>query len=409
LVLLSLAPPTEVPVRTHGVRLTLTLDGVPHARRAEQALTALFTHLDRDGDGTLSPAELALAPAPLRIRQWSWNYFFTAPGAAVAGAEVDTDHDERVSRAEFAAYYQRHGIGRPLLMAGVSTSSPALADALRTALDTDRDGQLSAAELAAAPTVLARWDRNDDELISPSELVTNALYPTSTQRTPLTVRAQPGATHAAFDLVTGSAPHACTLGTDQLLIRAWPGRPLAAFELAATETIRHWRRLAVNGAVTHDALTKAPGLRDLFALADRDGDGRLTLAEWEAWLGVQQALLASQVQIEVQDCGSGLFEWLDADGDGVLSVRELRSASQRSARVDVNRLPRHWRVAISQGPAQFERPAPLDGPDWFRALDRNRDGDVSPREFLGTPAAFAMLDRDGDGLISGAEAKLAKR
>ena len=39
------------------------------------------------------------------------------------------------------------------------------------------------------------------------------------------------------------------------------------------------------------------------------------------------------------------------------------------------------------------------GPNWFRRMDRNRDGDVSRREFRGPKAQFDRLDRDKDGLI----------
>jgi hypothetical protein len=38
-------------------------------------------------------------------------------------------------------------------------------------------------------------------------------------------------------------------------------------------------------------------------------------------------------------------------------------------------------------------------------MDRNQDGDVSQREFLGTPEEFKRIDADGDGLISPAEAE----
>ena len=37
-------------------------------------------------------------------------------------------------------------------------------------------------------------------------------------------------------------------------------------------------------------------------------------------------------------------------------------------------------------------------------MDRNRDGDVSRREFLGPRAEFDRLDRDHDGLIDAEEA-----
>jgi hypothetical protein len=38
-------------------------------------------------------------------------------------------------------------------------------------------------------------------------------------------------------------------------------------------------------------------------------------------------------------------------------------------------------------------------------MDRNADGDVSRREFLGTDEQFRAIDTDGDGLISVEEAE----
>ena len=49
------------------------------------------------------------------------------------------------------------------------------------------------------------------------------------------------------------------------------------------------------------------------------------------------------------------------------------------------------------------------GPRWFRAMDLNQDGYLSPREFLGPPEVFRQLDADGDGRISAAEAARAGR
>ena len=43
-------------------------------------------------------------------------------------------------------------------------------------------------------------------------------------------------------------------------------------------------------------------------------------------------------------------------------------------------------------------------PVWFRKMDRNNDGDISPREWLGTDEDFKAIDTDGDGLISIVEA-----
>ena len=39
------------------------------------------------------------------------------------------------------------------------------------------------------------------------------------------------------------------------------------------------------------------------------------------------------------------------------------------------------------------------GPTWFRKMDRNQDGDLTWREFLGTRADFDRIDADGNGLI----------
>ena len=47
---------------------------------------------------------------------------------------------------------------------------------------------------------------------------------------------------------------------------------------------------------------------------------------------------------------------------------------------------------------------PQRGPAWFRKMDRNGDGFVSRREFLGPEELFKQLDVDGDGLISPEEA-----
>jgi Ca2+-binding EF-hand superfamily protein len=47
----------------------------------------------------------------------------------------------------------------------------------------------------------------------------------------------------------------------------------------------------------------------------------------------------------------------------------------------------------------------LSGPEWFKRMDRNQDGDVSRREFLGSAEQFTRLDADADGLLNASEAE----
>lgn len=64
-------------------------------------------------------------------------------------------------------------------------------------------------------------------------------------------------------------------------------------------------------------------------------------------------------------------------------------------------------LIVSPGyPEQLSRTAGV-APEWFQKMDRNADGDVSRREFTGSPAQFQRVDADGDGLISREEARAA--
>jgi hypothetical protein len=130
--------------------------------------------------------------------------------------------------------------------------------------------------------------------------------------------------------------------------------------------------------------------------------------------------------LTIVDRGSSLFEFLDADHDRRLSRRELMTAWDRltpwaktnADSFDLNDLPRQYQIIFSHGQLRSPDEDPgsgqviraanrLSGPLWFRKMDRNADGDVSPQEFLGTPEQFRLIDKDGDGLIDLKEAEAA--
>lgn len=127
--------------------------------------------------------------------------------------------------------------------------------------------------------------------------------------------------------------------------------------------------------------------KPLFQILDENLDRRLTQKEFDAGLTRMQPY--------------------DRDGDGLLDASELQAL-------------RKYRIAFSFGvpPAvRIERQNQMDadrrlpvmqrsgsGPEWFRRMDRNQDGDVTWREFLGPRESFEQLDKDGSGWIDADEA-----
>jgi Ca2+-binding EF-hand superfamily protein len=170
-------------------------------------------------------------------------------------------------------------------------------------------------------------------------------------------------------------------------------------------------------------------LSGVFDMADRNNDGRLTEAELKEFSELFKGAYGNQLSLALTPAGHGMFQTLDSNGDGQLSVRELRNAWSRLAEFDrdgdgaigKDEFPQQFRLSVSTTlnlaslpPVAFAgtepyRPLPSvgRGPLWFHKMDRNRDGDVSRLEWLGTKEEFDKIDTDKDGLISQAEAEAA--
>jgi Ca2+-binding EF-hand superfamily protein len=257
-----------------------------------------------------------------------------------------------------------------------------LTRALVEALDRDHDGKLTKAELRAAEKVLLEKDADEDECLTPFELAPSLLLD------------EPPANGASAPQVSLS-----------LAARGKEGRPDQEITVRLDDPPSP-RLLIRAGGLLLDVGTQAatpaaapPPRKKLKAAADR------------------------LVTLTVSPRPRSWFVLLDANGDGQLSRKELRGAWDRLADAEARKagfvLAPDWTapaltltfVRGSRGPTDtplLERPAPARGPSWFVAMDRNRDGYVSPSEFIGTPEQFRRLDRDGDGLLGPEEAEAGR-
>ncbi|HMF15134.1 MAG TPA: EF-hand domain-containing protein, partial [Gemmataceae bacterium] len=156
--------------RPYLLRIHLQSNGRPAQAEWNAYVDALFAFLDHDGDGVLSPRELAQAPSSAQFDQLLQGGKID-PAPAPDFADVDVQPaDGKVTREELRLYYRKHGAGPiHVEVAGRASPDDPLTDALFRHLDTDKDGKLSFGELDAAFTVLSKLDANDDEMITLDE------------------------------------------------------------------------------------------------------------------------------------------------------------------------------------------------------------------------------------------------
>jgi hypothetical protein len=112
-----------------------------------------------------------------------------------------------------------------------------------------------------------------------------------------------------------------------------------------------------------------------------------------------------------------MFEFCDRNRDGKLCPVELQViAAGRKDLINVGGNsyaamltigpPTTWLHSARKGlPAREATPRPL----WFTRMDRNQDGVVSDREFLGPREHFQAMDASGDCLVDPDEATSTNR
>ncbi len=164
------------------IELHLRIDGRSFRSVWSDFTASLFDYLDRNHDGVLSEEEASQAP-PASVLASSFGFFGTRDGSsAVAGKRG------KMTRAMLADHYRKAGLppfqisfskpsngvldidGDTGELRGKRNSADTLNARLFKLLDTDGDGKLSRAELAAAPQILGKLDADEDEMISVPEL-----------------------------------------------------------------------------------------------------------------------------------------------------------------------------------------------------------------------------------------------
>jgi Ca2+-binding EF-hand superfamily protein len=388
-------------------------------RSDPRAGPALFPLLDADRDGRLAAGELTAAPSRLALRDFDDNLLISRSELVLDLAPVSLDAERGPShrapvvlpidsRAATDALvppllqqYDRNGDGRLQLGAGGEVDWPPLAT-----LDADRDGRLSAGELAGLASRIPDVEWTVE--LGRSRGVGRRLpdLPDGLRaRRKLDGGYQLQADDVALTLQRNNRDPAQAADTPSL----------AAYDADG------------NGYLDADEARGVPGLLNL-AAADTDTDAKLFPAELQEYFRRQQRAASLRLVLSVLDLGQDLFSLADDDHDGQLTPREQQGLLQTLAAVDTDgdgllgagEIPRQIVLELARGgtavaaaptrargaPAARRRESA--GPLWFQKMDRNGDGDLSPSEFLGPAEQFAQLDADEDALVDAAEAARAR-
>lgn len=380
---------------------------------------SVFRVLDADGSGQIDRLEMRTATARIAVR--------------------DKDFDQCITRDEFLDDLPANNGG---LIAATSeppesvhsemlrdASEPIVAQQVMRRYDSDQDKLLSDRELGWPSERVRRLDTNGDGKINVAELIGLSIEPpdlsltVDLHRDQLSLRLLGGT--QANDLESknervlasksGQLPVSLQL-VDRDCIAESIQNSQVAFNAIDVDTNGYLDRTEI---AAHQRFE-----RYLFDAMDANDDDRVFASEMQAYVKEYTEPATTTCQVTIFSMGFGVFQILDDNGDGRISVRELRGCEQslleRSSTeqtIDGGKLGSSYRIEFQRGGVglfgRVDRPqaqaqtatlAVQSGPIWFQRMDRNGDGDLIWDEFLGPRDVFHELDTDGDSLVDSQEA-----
>lgn len=339
---------------------------------------------------------------------------------------ADQSTAERAASREELRWLLAEWTGGPALL----TLSPALAwrrvDAapLWHALDRDGDQVLSREEIEQTMTTFKQADINRDDIVDVAELERLGKEHASSKQAkgyPLVVVIDENTDWKTLEDHLKKAYESPVEVSDLLSL---PADVVARVSFASEEA--KMALLAVNDSTSdswqlHSSTEKIITVEQLETYVEISAaQGKVIDPE-----NVSGDMQQTQVAVGAVVDGFPLFRLLDHDNNRQLTLRERRSVAKfltsldrnQDGQVDRRELPTAIRLAVTHGPqvhqhlaqavaaqrSHDDTPTDFKAPAWFVNMDRNKDGDLSKREFQGSPAQFAKYDQDGDGLVSRAE------
>ncbi|QDU75483.1 EF hand [Bremerella volcania] len=419
--------------------LTIQADGQPVAKRAGEATAALFHFYDLNNDQRLDEVESQTIASPAGLRQLPLGRLL--PTMVQRPTDIDPNEDGLITLDEFQTYYAAFSKAGLWLTSDVTPRNAEMNAALLRAMAIMPGDKVDPKRIERSMMRLMTLDMNADELISPGELLPRHVYPGVT---PTRLVSGDNVSVHSFGIIQvrqGNAA-ACDhhwainlspdgaslqdLSSPQTKVNALTSTSIASTARLHVTTPSNSRAEASlaelasqfassAGEDNEIKLSEIAGmqnqvdLENLIPLADRNRDDVLTAQEFAQWQVVVQAYIGSVVVVAILDFEQNLFTALDENFDGSLSAQELSEAWEvlqsagvvQAGRLVPRQLPRQLRFVISQGPSQkLLDQGPTQGPAWFQALDRNRDGQISRDEFPASAEKFSAMDRDDDGFLS---------